>query len=125
MVLVDYRKTFLLNYNPAMPINDFVDMMADPGPKGLGNPAVKTQHLLGAPRFEKKADGSIDGHWLIRAAHYNEGNGKQMYSQAITTLQYKKEDGALKISGVIPQVNWEVDPTSTRAGARNINDSWE
>jgi scytalone dehydratase len=93
-----------------MSLADFVKMMSNPGPTGLGNPDVRTQHLLGAPLYEKHDDGTIDVHWTIRAAHFQQKTGKTMHSHAVTTLQYVKEGGVMKISGVIPNVNWELGP---------------
>jgi hypothetical protein len=50
-----------------MDAEDFIDMISDPG--FLGDPLLKTQHLLGATERVKVSDTDIIGHHQLRVAH--------------------------------------------------------
>ncbi|OAA38477.1 Scytalone dehydratase [Beauveria brongniartii RCEF 3172] len=50
-----------------MPADDFIAMVSDAD--FLGDPCVKTQHLLGASRWERISETEIIGHHQLRAAH--------------------------------------------------------
>lgn len=63
----------------AMPAQAFIKMMSDSG--FLGDPLVKTQHLLGATKWERVSDTKVVGHHQLRAAHNH-----------FTDLTFQKDD---------------------------------
>ena len=50
-----------------MPADTFVDMARDPN--FLGNPRVKTQHLVGVSKWAKTGETEITGSHQMRVAH--------------------------------------------------------
>jgi len=93
-----------------MPMSEFVEMMSSP--KFLGDPLVRTQHLLGASKYERISESEVIGHHQIRAAHQrytgpdrltveNRGHGHSFIKH-----WYRKVDGVWKLSGLCPQVYW-------------------
>ncbi|MCJ1341144.1 centractin- actin- protein of the dynactin complex [Bachmanniomyces sp. S44760] len=95
---------------PAMNSEDFVGMISDPG--FLGDPLVKTQHLLGATEWEKVSDTEVIGHHQLRAAHlrYTDSSMQRIdrrgHSHATNIHYYKKVDGDWKFAGLRPTVRW-------------------
>ncbi|RDA83077.1 hypothetical protein CP532_2557 [Ophiocordyceps camponoti-leonardi (nom. inval.)] len=94
----------------AMPAKEFMDMVTSDG--FLGDPCVKTQHLLGATRWERVSDTEVIGHHQLRAAHqvYEEPeliNVKvKGHGHATNKHFYKKVDGVWKFAGLAPHVRW-------------------
>ncbi|MCJ1478061.1 hypothetical protein MMC13_006736 [Lambiella insularis] len=93
-----------------MPAEEFVSMMSSP--KFLGDPLVRTQHLMGASKYERVSDSEIIGHHQIRAAHQrytgpdrltveNRGHGHSFIMH-----WYRKVDGVWKLAGLCPKVYW-------------------
>lgn len=94
----------------AMSAEDFVNMISDDG--FLGDPCVKTQHLLGATEWERVSDTEVIGHHQLRAAH-NRFTGPDMqrvdrrgHGHATNEHFYKKVDGVWKFAGLRPTVRW-------------------
>ncbi|KAJ5884714.1 Scytalone dehydratase and Cyanocinnoline inhibitor [Penicillium taxi] len=109
--------TLLIDYSivghqcfPEMPQDEFVAMMS--APTFLGDPLVRTQHLMGATRYEVISDTEIVGHHQIRAAHqrYKDLDSKEVeyrgHGHSKVKHWYRKEGGVWKLSGVCPQVYW-------------------
>ncbi|KGQ04253.1 putative scytalone dehydratase [Beauveria bassiana D1-5] len=71
---VDYSKIGKAVWE-TMPADDFIAMVSDGD--FLGDPCVKTQHLLGASRWERISETEIVGHHQLRAAH------QSRYEQAL------------------------------------------
>ncbi|KAF2653723.1 Scytalone dehydratase [Lophiostoma macrostomum CBS 122681] len=80
--------------------------------KLLGDPRMKTQHFLGASKWESLCDGSVQVDHQIRVAHQrykdedllevvNKGHG-----HGVTRHVYRKVTGSWKIVGVAPSLNW-------------------
>ncbi|CAI6335376.1 unnamed protein product [Periconia digitata] len=78
----------------------------------LGDPRLKTQHLLGGSKWEVLSDGQVQVDHQIRVAHQrykteeltevlNKGHGL-----GVTQHVYKKIDGAWLITRVAPSLNW-------------------
>jgi scytalone dehydratase len=78
----------------------------------LGDPRVKTQHLMGASSWECLSDGSVHVWHQIRVAHQryadeelsavvNKGHG-----YGATQHWYRKIEGVWKIEGVVPKLEW-------------------
>jgi scytalone dehydratase len=93
-----------------MPAEEFINMMSSH--KFLGDPLVRTQHLMGAAKYEQLSETEIMGHHQIRAAH------QRYKSHDPTTVEhrghghsyvkhlYRKIDGSWKLAGVCPKVYW-------------------
>jgi hypothetical protein len=83
---------------------DFINMMSDPG--FLGDPLLKTQHLLGATEWVKVADTEIIGHHQLRVAHLRYSapdfkvEEKRGHSHATNEHYYHKVDGVWKFAGL-------------------------
>ncbi|KAF4581218.1 conidial pigment biosynthesis scytalone dehydratase Arp1 [Ophiocordyceps camponoti-floridani] len=93
-----------------MPAEEFMAMVSSDG--FLGDPCVKTQHLLGATRWEPVSDTEVIGNHQLRAAHqvYEEPeliNVKvKGHGHATNKHFYKKVDGVWKFAGLAPLVRW-------------------
>ena len=93
-----------------MPAESFVKMVSSDG--FLGDPLVKTQHLLGATEWEYVSETEVVGHHQLRAAHLR-FTGRDMqrvdrrgHSHATNEHFYKKVDGVWKFAGLRPTVRW-------------------
>lgn len=90
--------------------DQFAAIIADK--KVIGDPCVKTQHLLGAGKWIGSSDGTVQVSWQIRVAHVRfatEEMAKTInygHAHGATTHIYKKINGAWKIVGVIPKLLW-------------------
>ncbi|KAM3077198.1 Pituitary homeobox 2 [Clarireedia jacksonii] len=108
-LLVDYTTIGKGKWD-AMSAKDFMSMVTDPG--FLGDPCVKTQHLLGATRWEKISDDYVIGHHQLRAGHqvYTTPELKEIklkgHSHATNEHYYKKVNGVWKFAGLKPLVRW-------------------
>jgi scytalone dehydratase len=82
---------------PSMSSHDFMTMVTDDD--FLGDPCVKTQHLLGATRWEKISETEVVGHHQLRAAHqvYKDASLTEVklwgHSHATNEHYYRKVDG--------------------------------
>ena len=97
-------------YWEAMSADDFLRMVSDPG--FLGDPLVKTQHLLGQTWWERISETEVIGHHQLRAAHNRftdltfQRVDRRGHGQATNEHFYKKIDGVWKLSGVRPTPRW-------------------
>lgn len=93
-----------------MPAREFVTMMSSP--EFLGDPLIRTQHLMGAAKYERTAKDEVIGHHQIRAAHQrytgpdrlvveNKGHGHSYIKH-----WYRKVSGVWKLAGLCPRVYW-------------------
>ncbi|GAD99565.1 conidial pigment biosynthesis scytalone dehydratase Arp1 [Paecilomyces variotii No. 5] len=95
---------------PDMPADEFVGMMSSP--KFLGDPLVRTQHLMGAAKYEQLSETEIIGHHQIRAAHQRYTSNHRLvveergHGHSYVKHWYKKIDGCWKLAGVCPRVYW-------------------
>lgn len=90
-----------------LPAADFIAMMSSEA--FLGDPLVKTQHLMGARRFEYVSDTEILGHHQIRAAHQRycadgETVERRGHGHSYIKHWYAKVDGRWKLSGLGPKI---------------------
>jgi scytalone dehydratase len=89
---------------------DFLAMVMDVN--FLGDPCVKTQHLLGAAKWIKKSEDKVVGNLQIRAAHqvYTTPDCGVVklrgHSHATNELYFSKVDGVWKFAGLKPRVHW-------------------
>ncbi|KAH7336418.1 putative scytalone dehydratase [Rhexocercosporidium sp. MPI-PUGE-AT-0058] len=95
---------------PAMHAAEFLAMIKNDD--FLGDPCIKTQHLLGAHYWERVSDTRVIGHHQIRAAHqvYTGPDLQEVklrgHSHATNTHYYTKVDGEWKFAGLKPTVRW-------------------
>ncbi|RAH69478.1 scytalone dehydratase arp1 [Aspergillus aculeatinus CBS 121060] len=95
---------------PEMQADDFLAMISSEG--FLGDPCVKTQHLLGAHWWERVSETEVIGHHQLRAAHlrYTDATrstvSKRGHGHATNTHYYRKVDGQWKFAGIRPLVRW-------------------
>ncbi|KAJ5676020.1 Scytalone dehydratase [Penicillium macrosclerotiorum] len=95
---------------PDMESEEFVSMMSSPD--FLGDPLVKTQHLMGAVGYEWVSDTEIIATHQIRAAHqrYEDPDlttvAYRGHGNSTVTHWYKKINGDWKLSGVRPKIYW-------------------
>ena len=78
----------------------------------LGDPLVKTQHLLGATEWERISDTEVIGHHQLRAAHLRFTDAtmqrvdRRGHSHATNEHFYRKVDGVWKFAGLRPTVRF-------------------
>jgi len=95
---------------PRMPAADFLVMASHDD--FLGDPCVKTQHLMGATRWERVSETKVVGHHQLRAAHqvYTDSSLKEVklrgHSHATNEHYYEKVEGVWKFAGLKPTVRW-------------------
>ena len=93
-----------------MPAEAFVSMISSDG--FLGDPLVKTQHLLGATEWERVSDTEVIGHHQLRAAHLRFTDAtmqrvdRRGHSHATNEHFYKKVNGVWKFAGLRPTVRF-------------------
>jgi scytalone dehydratase len=93
-----------------MDAEDFMAMVADQG--FLGDPTIKTQHLLGQTWWEKISDTEVIGHHQLRAAHQVYTTPElhtvklKGHGHASNEHYYRKVNGVWKFAGLRPTVRW-------------------
>lgn len=106
---IDYR-SFLDKIWPAMPASEYLAMISDK--KVLGNPCLRTQHFVGASRYEKVSDDEIIGYHQLRVPHqvYTDASLKEVkvkgHAHSANTHWYRKVDGVWKFAGLCPDIRW-------------------
>ncbi|KAH8589370.1 putative scytalone dehydratase [Bisporella sp. PMI_857] len=107
---IDYR-SFLNKLWEAMPADAFVSMASDP--HVLGNPLLKTQHLIGSTKWIKVSDTEITGLHQMRVAHqrYKDETKKEVAAKAHAhgkgKIWYRKLEGEWKFAGIEPDIRWD------------------
>ncbi|KAL8918187.1 MAG: hypothetical protein Q9172_005529 [Xanthocarpia lactea] len=106
---IDYRRV-LNKLWEAMPADDFVEMALDT--KFIGNPRLKTQHLVGASKWLKTSETEMTGHHQMRVAHlrYADEDLTEVLAKARVhgkaTVWYRKVDEVWKFAGIEPDLRW-------------------
>ncbi|KAF9883868.1 hypothetical protein FE257_002711 [Aspergillus nanangensis] len=106
---VDYTEIGLSKWSK-MPAEEYMQMICSPG--FLGDPTIKTQHLVGATWWERVSDTEVIGHHQLRAAHqvYTGPDLQTVklkgHSHATNVHYYRKINGAWKFAGLKPTVRW-------------------
>ncbi|OJJ01840.1 hypothetical protein ASPVEDRAFT_83363 [Aspergillus versicolor CBS 583.65] len=106
---VDYTEIGLRRWDP-MAAEDYLEMVTEVG--FLGNPTIKTQHLIGATWWEVVSETEVIGHHQLRAAHqvYTSPDLSDVklkgHSHATNEHYYRKIDGQWKFAGLKPTVRW-------------------
>lgn len=82
-------------------------------PDFLGDPLVKTQHLIGASKWVRLSDEEVHGYHQLRAAHQRDnpdskanGVDTKGHGHAMIKHIYKKLNGEWKFAGLRPSVRW-------------------
>ncbi len=121
---IDYR-SFLGKLWEAMPADEYVEMISNP--TVLGDLTLKTQHFIGASRWERVSDEEVVGYHQLRVPH-------QKYTDiSLRTVKYKghahgtnkhwyrKIDGVWKFAGLAPIIRWaEYDFDKVFANGRDV-----
>ncbi|KAH0538925.1 Scytalone dehydratase [Glutinoglossum americanum] len=108
-MIVDYR-SFLNKMWDAMPAEEFVAMASSP--TVLGDNLLKTQHFIGASRWEKVSDTEVIGYHQLRVPHqkYTDDSMKEVavkgHAHSTNKHWYKKVDGVWKFAGLAPNIRW-------------------
>jgi len=106
---IDYR-SFLNKIWEALPADDYVAMAADP--HVLGDPLLKTQHFIGASKWEKTADDEVVGWHQLRVPHqrYTDASKTEVavkgHAHGTNQHWYRKIDGVWKFAGLAPEIKW-------------------
>ncbi|KAI9730420.1 MAG: centractin- actin- protein of the dynactin complex [Cirrosporium novae-zelandiae] len=126
-MLVDYTQIGMRKWD-SMSADEFMAMVSHEG--FLGDPLVKTQHLIGGTWWEKLSDTEVIGHHQLRAAHqvYEDSSMTKIrvkgHGHATNELYYRKIDGVWKFAGLKPRVNWnEYDFDSVFKGMKELRET--
>lgn len=93
-----------------MTAEEFVQMASDP--HFLGNPLIKTQHLVGLGTWRKMAEDDMEGIHQLRVAHqkYKDESLKEVlvkgHDHGTGTMWFKRVDGIWKFAGLRPHSRW-------------------
>ena len=106
---IDYR-SFLDKIWEAMPADEYLAMISDKSV--LGNPVLRTQHFIGATRWEKVSDTEVIGWHQLRVPHqvYADESLKEVtvkgHAHSLNQHWYRKVDGVWKFAGLCPDILW-------------------
>ncbi|KAL8831464.1 MAG: hypothetical protein Q9170_005279 [Blastenia crenularia] len=106
---IDYR-SFLNKLWEAMPAEEYVAMASSP--EVLGDPLLKTQHFIGASKWEKVSDTEVIGWHQLRVPHqrYTDETKTEIavkgHAHGTNQHWYKKIDGVWKFAGLAPEIKW-------------------
>jgi scytalone dehydratase len=93
-----------------MPANQFLGMASDA--KFLGNQRLKTQHFVGATKWEQTSNTEITGYHQFRVAHQKYADDQltevavKGHAHGKGTIWYRKIDGVWKFAGIQPDIRW-------------------
>jgi scytalone dehydratase len=106
---IDYR-SFLDKMWESMPADEYLAMASDP--HVLGDPLLKTQHFIGASRWEKVSDTEVVGWHQLRVPHQRYADESRTeivvkgHAHGTNQHWYRKVDGAWKFAGLAPEIRW-------------------
>ena len=106
---IDYR-SFLNKIWEAMPAEEYVAMASSP--EVLGDPLLKTQHFIGASKWEKVSDTEVVGWHQLRVPHqrYTDSTKTEIavkgHAHGTNQHWYRKIDGVWKFAGLAPEIKW-------------------
>lgn len=106
---VDYT-SFLDKMWDAMPAEEFIAMVSDL--MVLGNPRLRTQHFIGASRWEKVSDTEVTGYHQVRVPHqvYKDDEQREVqvkgHAHSTNVHWYRKVDGVWKFAGLSPDIRF-------------------
>ncbi|KAK6837022.1 scytalone dehydratase [Apiospora arundinis] len=111
-VRIDYR-AFLGKLWEAMPAEEYLAMASDP--KVLGNPRLKTQHLVGAAaKWVQTGVDEITGYAQMRVAHQKYADDAltevavKGHGHGKSTIWYRRDGPGApwKFAGIEPDIRW-------------------
>ncbi|OJJ07884.1 hypothetical protein ASPVEDRAFT_47077 [Aspergillus versicolor CBS 583.65] len=114
-LLVDYSMLGQPS-TPDMESDAFIAWMSSPD--FVGDPLVRTQHLLGAVSYEYVSEDEITAIHQIRAAHQRYSDDTlatvAYHAHGYGNIQhwYKRVEGAWKLSGLRPEMYWSENDLS-------------
>ena len=94
----------------SLPAEEFIAMISDP--KVLGNPLLKTQHLVGVTRWERVSDTKVIGYHQMRVAHQKYASALlhevviKGHTHSSNKHLYQKADGVWKLAGLKSDIRW-------------------
>ncbi|KAI1810483.1 putative scytalone dehydratase [Poronia punctata] len=106
---IDYR-SFMGKEWEEMPASEFLAMASDE--KFLGNKRIKTQHFVGATKWEQQKTEIITGYHQMRVAHQKYADDEltevavKGHAHGKATITYRKVDGVWKFAGLMPDIRW-------------------
>lgn len=106
---VDYR-ALTLSCWPKMSAAEYIRRSRNE--KWMGNPAIQTQHLIGASYYKRITIDEVEARHQIRAFHQIHNNGTlstatlRGHGASGSTHWYRKIDGVWKLSGIRPSLYW-------------------
>ena len=93
-----------------MPADEYVAMASDA--HVLGDPLLKTQHFIGASKWEKVSDIEVIGWHQLRVPHqrFTDETMKEVavkgHAHGSNQHWYKKVDGAWRFAGLAVEIRW-------------------
>ena len=93
-----------------MPADEYVAMASDP--HVLGDPLLKTQHFIGASKWEMVSDDEAVGWHQLRVPHqrYTDETRREVkvkgHAHGSNQHWYKKVDGTWKFAGLAVEIRW-------------------
>ncbi|KAI1384748.1 Scytalone dehydratase [Hypoxylon trugodes] len=119
---IDYR-SFLDKIWEAMPADEYITMISSP--TVLGDPLLRTQHFVGATKWQKVSDTEVKATHQLRVPHqrYTDATLQKVamkgHAHGSNTHWYRKVDGVWKFAGLAPEIRWsEYDFDKVFAGGR-------
>lgn len=106
---LDYRTVMGMMWD-SMPAPGFVDLASSQ--RFLGNVCIKTQHFIGATKWEQRSRDEITGYHQMRVAHLkykDETLSEVLYhghAHGNATIHYRRCDGVWKFAGLVPDIRW-------------------
>ena len=106
---IDYR-SFLNKIWEALPADDYVKMASDR--HVLGDPLLKTQHFIGASKWEKVSDSEAVGWHQLRVPHQRYADESKTviavkgHAHGTNQHWYRKVNGVWKFAGLAPEIKW-------------------
>jgi scytalone dehydratase len=93
-----------------MPAEEYIRMISNP--TVLGDPLLKTQHFIGASRWERVSADEVVGYHQLRVPHqkYTDATMKVVklkgHAHGTNKHWYKKVNGTWKFAGLAPIIRW-------------------
>jgi scytalone dehydratase len=93
-----------------MPADEYIEMISNP--TVLGDPLLKTQHFIGASRWERVCDDEIIGYHQLRVPHqkYTDSSMQTVklkgHAHGTNKHWYRRIGGIWKFAGLAPIIRW-------------------
>jgi scytalone dehydratase len=93
-----------------MPAEEYIEMISSP--TVLGDPLLKTQHFIGASRWERVSDDLVIGYHQLRVPHqkYTDASMQTVklkgHAHGTNKHWYRRVNGVWKFAGLAPIIRW-------------------